>query len=127
MFTAQGERKWAPGWDPEILSGDTQRGSVFRTRAHGHETTWIVTDYRTDEGRASYARMVDGRDMGLVDVSVRADGRGSAVTVTYTMTALNRASAAYVAEFLAAAHFATFIEEWRAALEASQHGTAPSP
>ena len=119
LFTAAGERRWAKGWDPEMLSGDTQRGSVFRTRAHGRETTWIVTDYRPDEGRASYARLVDGHDIGLVDVAVRANGNGSTVTVTYTMTALGADAQPGVAAFLDPAHFAGFIEEWRTSIEAA--------
>ena len=51
LFTAEGERAWAKGWDPKILSSGTERGSVFRTRAHGHETTWIVIDYRPERLR----------------------------------------------------------------------------
>src|ERR1044072_8887909 len=55
LFTAEGERKWAPGWEPVILSGAVERGSAFVTRAHsGLETTWIVVDYRPVEGRVSY-------------------------------------------------------------------------
>lgn len=117
LFTAEGERRWAHGWDPETLSGGTQRGSVFRTRAHGNETTWIVTDYRPEEHRASYARLVGGRDMGLVDVLVSAKGSGSDVTVTYTMTALSEAAQPSVAAFLERAHFDAFIEEWRTSIE----------
>src|SRR5262249_29173387 len=65
LFTAEGERSWAPGWEPEMLSGDRERGSVFRTRSHGREVTWIVTGYEPDACRASYARLVDGLNMGL--------------------------------------------------------------
>ena len=61
LFTAEGERSWAPGWEPVILSGAVERGSAFVTRAHsGIETTWIVADYRPAEGRASYARLGAG-------------------------------------------------------------------
>src|SRR5688572_6836881 len=34
LFTAEGERSWAPGWEPVILSGDVERGSAFLTRGH---------------------------------------------------------------------------------------------
>ena len=50
LFTAQGERAWAPGWEPRILSGSEERGSAFITTAHnGGTVTWIVTDYRPAE------------------------------------------------------------------------------
>ena len=29
LFTARGEREWAPGWDPVMLSGAEERGSAF--------------------------------------------------------------------------------------------------
>jgi hypothetical protein len=34
LFTANGERGWAPGWEPRILSGAEERGSAFITKAH---------------------------------------------------------------------------------------------
>src|ERR1700690_3514730 len=50
LFTARGERAWAPGWDPEMLSGDEERASAFRTRnQHGQESVWIVTEFRPQE------------------------------------------------------------------------------
>ena len=69
LFTARGEREWAPGWDPVMLSGAEERGSAFQTRNHqGQTTTWIVIDYRPSEGRVSYARLAHGSNIGLVDV-----------------------------------------------------------
>lgn len=53
FFTALGEKAWAEGWEPELLSGREDRGSVFRTVYGGHEATWIVVDYRPAEGRAA--------------------------------------------------------------------------
>src|SRR5277367_915857 len=69
LFTARGEREWAPGWDPLVLSGGAERGSAFETRNHeGRATTWIVVDYRPAQGRVSYARLAQGSNIGLVDV-----------------------------------------------------------
>src|SRR5215208_2420765 len=65
LFTAEGERGWAAGWEPKILSGEVERGSAFVTRGHsGIETTWIVADYRPAEGRVSYARLAQGSNIG---------------------------------------------------------------
>ena len=117
LFTAQGERAWAPGWEPKTLSGAEERGSAFITSGHaGATVTWIVTDYRPAEGRVSYARLVQDSNIGIVDVACTeaADG-GTDVSVRYTLTAVNAAGESFVAQFLADAHYTTMIEEWRLA------------
>jgi hypothetical protein len=117
LFTAQGERAWAPGWEPEMLSGDTARGSVFRTRTDERETVWTVTDYRPEQGHVSYARIAQGSNMGLVDVDCRElPSGGSEVTVTYTLTALTPEGEALVRDFLEPKRYADFIGEWREAI-----------
>jgi hypothetical protein len=119
MFTAEGERAWAPGWDPEMLSGGSERGSVFRTRSHGRDVIWIVTAYEPEAGRVSYARLVDGSNMGLVDVACAAEGDGTRVTVRYTLTAVSTTGAAQVAHLLDAPQYDDFMREWRDAIGAA--------
>jgi hypothetical protein len=117
LFTARGERDWAPGWNPEMLSGAEERGSAFRTQhEHGQETIWVVTEYRPQEGRVSYARAALGSNIGLVDVvcTESADG-GTDVSVRYTLTALSESGGVFVGKFLDAGHYSQMIEQWRAA------------
>lgn len=121
LFTAEGERRWAPGWEPVILSGAEERGSAFVTRGHtGIETTWIVADYRPTEGRVSYARLAQGSNIGLVDVvcNVAEDG-GTVVSVRYTLTGLSEQGRAFVRDFLEPARYAAMIDEWRDATSAA--------
>jgi hypothetical protein len=120
LFTAEGERSWAPGWEPVILSGAVERGSAFATRSHdGVETTWIVADYRPAEGRVSYARLAQGS----------AEGGGTVVTVRYTLTGVSEQGRAFVREFLEPEHYSRMIDEWRvmtsAALIKSASQTTP--
>lgn len=124
LFTAEGERSWASGWEPVILSGAVERGSAFATRAHsGIETTWIVADYRPAEGRVSYARLAQGSNIGLVDVScTAAEGGGTVVSVRYTLTGVSEQGRAFVREFLEPAHYAKMIDEWRDATTAALAG-----
>lgn len=121
LFTAEGERTWAEGWDPEILSGSAERGSVFRTvHGSGKVTTWIVTDYRPAEGRVSYARLAEGSNMGLVDVVCTADPKGGTdVSVRYTLTAVSAEGKGFVEAFLDPKHYAAMIEEWHSATAAA--------
>ncbi|HZP66752.1 MAG TPA: SRPBCC family protein [Rudaea sp.] len=125
FFTAEGERAWAPGWEPEMLSGDVERGSVFRTRNHDKVVTWIVTDYEPAAWRVSYARLVEGSNMGLVDVSCAPDGRGTRVTVRYTLTPIAADGDAAVAHLLDAARYADFMQEWQTAITAALAHDAP--
>lgn len=116
LFTALGEKAWAPGWEPELLSGREERGSVFGTVHDGRETTWIVVDYQPAEARVSYARLAHGSNMGLVDVRCSADSGGTEVSVRYTLTGLNPQGRAFVSEFLDPGHYTRMIEEWRTAI-----------
>jgi hypothetical protein len=117
LFTARGERAWAPGWNPEVLSGVEERGSTFRTQnEHGQETLWVVTEYRPLEGRVSYARAALGSNIGLVDVvCTESSGGGTDVSVRYTLTALSETGRTFVSNFLETAHFSKMIDEWHAA------------
>lgn len=125
LFTALGEKAWAEGWAPEPLSGQEERGSVFRTVHNGRETVWIVIDYRPSEGRVSYARLAQGSNMGLVDVQCSAapDG-GTAVTVRYTLTGLDAQGRTFVNGFLDPSHYGRMIGEWRVAISKAL-GVAP--
>lgn len=117
LFTAAGEKQWAEGWDPKLLSGSEHRGSAFQTRhPDGQVTTWIVTEYDPGAGRVSYARLAEGSNIGLVDVRCTKDGVGSAIDVTYTLTGLNSKGDEFATAFTADAHYAAMIDEWRDAL-----------
>ncbi len=131
MFTAVGERAWAPGWEPRVLSGETERGTVFVTRGHnGIVTTWIVTDYRPDVGRVSYARFAEGSHVGLVDVvcevgtKAGAKGSGTDCTVRYTLTGVDAAGQEFVGNFLESSRYAQMMLEWQAAINSALRRSA---
>lgn len=121
LFTARGERDWAPGWDPKTLSGAEARGSAFQTcNQDGQTTTWIVIDYRPSEGRASYARLAHDSNIGLVDViCTEAQGGGTDVSVAYTLTPLHAGAETFVSDFLDPHHYDRMIGEWHAATTAA--------
>jgi hypothetical protein len=127
LFTAAGERDWAPGWDPTLLSGAETRGSAFLTVNHeGRNSTWIVIDYRPSEGRVSYARLAHGSNIGLVDVVCTEPAAGGTdVSVTYTLTPLCAEAEAFVRHFLSQEAYAHMIEEWRAATSAALQRRVP--
>lgn len=118
LFTAEGERRWAAGWEPELLSGDDGRGSVFRTRdSEGRVTHWIVVEHDRANGRVSYARLADGLSFGLVDVACAAvDEAATDVSVRYTLTGLDEQGRRFVGAFLEEGAFTAMIAGWERAV-----------
>jgi hypothetical protein len=100
LFTAEGERQWADGWEPRYPE-PTRRdgpGAVFTTAHGGHQTTWIMVDHRPDGVR--YARVTQGLTAGTVAVDVlSSDGHSTHLSVTYDLTALSSAGEAWLAAF----------------------------
>ena len=100
LFTAEGERRWAEGWNPHYPQPDRcdGPGAVFTT-AHGtHETTWIMVDHAPDAVR--YARVAHGMTAGTVAVDfVGSHNDATRLRVTYDVTALTAAGEAWLAEF----------------------------
>jgi hypothetical protein len=120
MFTPAGERLWAEGWDPSFPAGErgdgADPGTVFTT-SHSGPTTWIVVS-RTDAS-VRYARVTHGRTAGLVTATCapQAGGAGTAVTVTYELTAISPEAEAELDVF--DRHFATMMDTWQQAVSAA--------
>jgi len=98
LFTAEGERRWAEGWDPRYPEPDRRDGpgAVFTTAHGGHQTTWIMVDDRPDGVR--YARVTHGMTAGTVAVDrITSEGDTTRVRVTYDLTALTPAGEAWLA------------------------------
>ena len=111
LFTAEGERAWAPGWDPEWADDDHAHevGEVWTTSGPP-ATTWVTVE--TDADRVRYARVAPGDSAGLVSVSWAPVGDGTVVTVDYDLSALSPAGTERLATF--AASYDDMIEHWRA-------------
>jgi hypothetical protein len=100
LFTPEGERRWADGWDPQYLEPDRREGpgAVFTTGHGGHQTTWIMVDHGPTKVR--YARVTHGMTAGTVAVEVIESGAHSTrVRVTYDLTALTSAGETWLEAF----------------------------
>jgi hypothetical protein len=89
MFTPEGEKAWAAGWNPEYVfpaDGKTTQGMVFRTQ-HSGPKTWVMTLYDPQQHRAEYVNF--GPDLVVqVLVNCRSEGGGTLAAVTYVHTGL---------------------------------------
>jgi hypothetical protein len=118
LFTPEGERRWADGWDPQYPEPGRCEGpgAVFTTRHGGHETTWIVVD-QTPEG-IRYARVTHGMTAGTVAVDILGSKDGATrVRVTYDLTALTAAGSTWLEAF--AGHYESGIGEWSQEIDAA--------
>ena len=109
LFTAEGERAWAPGWEPTYPDSDVHEvGQVWTTSGHA-ETTWITV--QADATQVRYARVALGDSAGIVTVSCAPEDVGTTVTVSYDLTALSLAGEKRLAEF--ASSYDEMLEHWR--------------
>src|SRR5579863_1538539 len=118
LFTAEGERRWAEGWNPRYPQPDRRDGpgAVFTTAHGSHEATWIMVDHGPDGVR--YARETHGITAGTVAVDVvGSHEHATRLRVTYDVTALSAAGEAWLAAFDDG--FDAEIASWAIAIEAA--------
>lgn len=111
FFTPEGERAWVPGWDPAYPAApgdDTALGTVFVTRAHGHDTVWVVVDRSARSMR--YAHVAPDVQAGTVNVQCLPDGQATRAEITYDLTALRATTEAALQHF--ADGYDSFLSEW---------------
>ena len=124
LFTAEGERRWADGWDPQYPDPARREGpgAVFTTGHGSHPTTWITID----QGPSSvgYARVTHGLTAGTVEVElVESRENSTRWRVTYDLTSLTPAGASWLEHF--DSHFETEIGGWSGEIAAALKRSGP--
>lgn len=120
LFTPEGERRWADGWNPDYPEPDRREGpgAVFTTAHGGHHTTWIMVDHTPDKIR--YARVVRGMTAGTVAVEVIGSrGHNTRLRVSYDLTALTSAGQTWLEAF--ASEYGTELAAWGTEIAAALH------
>jgi hypothetical protein len=118
LFTPEGERDWAPGWNPEYATGRPSEGAgtVFTTAAHGSQTIWVILEIDRASGSAGYARVTPGHHGGLVHVQCIDAGPGhSNVEVSYEMSLLGDRDASNFDAY-APERFPEMMDQWSEAI-----------
>lgn len=118
FFTPEGERTWAPGWDPTYPAApddDTAINTVFVTRGHGHDTVWVVVD--SSDRAMRYAQVSPGVRAGTVNVECLPDGQATRAEITYDLTALAATAQAALQQF--ADGYDDFLGEWERLIAAT--------
>lgn len=115
LFTAPGEVLWAPGWQPNILSGDGfEQGTVWLTKHHDVTTYWYVTKYDKKSKEALYTRVAPDSNMGTVSVTLSENEKGgSKVVVTYKLTSLSPDGNKMLTKQFNEQSYNAMVKEWR--------------
>jgi len=118
LFTPEGERRWAHGWDPHYPEPDRREGAgaEFTTSHGGHQTAWIMVDH--GPGTVRYARVTESMTAGTVAVDVVGSrDHATQVRVTYDLTALTPAGESWLEAF--DADYDAGIGEWATEIAAA--------
>jgi len=119
LFTPEGERRWAEGWDPVYVhpaDGHAEADLVFTTSHGGEDTIWMVTRHDPASGLVEYARVTPGSRTARVLVQCTAlSPERTRVTVIYVLTGLTESGNAYVRRMDEAA-YRDYIDSWRDAI-----------
>lgn len=121
LFSPEGEKHWAPGWNYTNLLGSIELHPdyVFLTDTHDHNTAqaiWIVADYRPDTHYISYYKVEPGQKVGKIEVQCIEQGRTSTlVNVTYKYIGLSDSGNRFIEGFTKKV-YQEFIATWRSLL-----------
>jgi hypothetical protein len=95
LFGAQGERAWAPDWNPEFiwpLAPVDQQGMVFKV-AHGDRTAvWVNTALDRASKRIQYVYVIPDIVVTVISLRLEPTGRSTHVEVIYERTALGHSA-----------------------------------
>ncbi len=121
LFSPEGEKLWAPGWNYTNLLGSIglEPDYVFLTDTHDHKSAqaiWIVSGYDRARHYVSYYKVEPGQKVGKIVVQCFEQNRTSTlVKVTYKYIGLSDSGNRFVETFTKEA-YKEFIGEWRSLL-----------
>lgn len=95
LFGVFDERKWAKGWDPQLVYPDKEimeEGVIFTTRSHNHEEQeyqWIVSTFNPGLYNVQYLVSTPNRYWTITVQCRDLDKVQTVASITYSFTSLN--------------------------------------
>jgi hypothetical protein len=121
LFSPLGEKRWVPGWSPELLhppGASWERGLIFRTPGERGDVVWIVGDLDRTLHHVEYHRLDPGRTVARVTVRCTPlDSGETEVRVAYAYVGLADDGNAEIARTTTASHAAR-MEQWKRWIDA---------
>jgi hypothetical protein len=101
LFGAEGERVWAPGWDPKFVwpeNAKDQEGMVFML-AHGNKNAiWVNTCFDLKANRIQYVYVIPETLVTVITINLAPGETTTHVAVAYDRTALTETANKLVLE-----------------------------
>jgi hypothetical protein len=123
LFSPEGEKRWAPGWDYTNVLGSKkfQAGDVFLTDSHDHRAVpaiWIVADLDPVKHTISYYKVEAGEKVGKIVVQCFEQNPGyTLVKVSYKYIGLSNSGNQFITGFTKDA-YREFIDKWHSLINA---------
>ncbi|HMQ53097.1 MAG TPA: hypothetical protein PKE64_27205 [Anaerolineae bacterium] len=122
LFTPEEEKKWAAGWDFELIYGSSdqvEENLIFTTAAHDHGQSgalWIISRYEPPTYFIEYQRLEPGLKAGRIRIKCQAgEGGKTLATIEYVYTALSEKGNEFIEHF-SADEYVSFIGHWEEAI-----------
>ncbi len=121
LFSAEGEKLWAPGWSYENIMGGTDlyEDYVFVTKSHDQaasDAIWMVKRYEPEDYLVQYYKVEPGEKVGVIEVRCfELSEEQTIVQVTYEYIGLSAAGNGFVSSF-SLSEYNAFIAEWKTLL-----------
>jgi hypothetical protein len=127
LFGPIGEKRWAAGWEPEMIypvSGEMEEGMVFITSSPGEvQAIWTIIAFNAAKCCISYLRVTPGSHVATIDIHCEDNLQETTrASIAYTFTALTEQGSDYVARFTEE-HYQEWMSSWETAINYYlQHG-----
>lgn len=127
LFTPEGEKSWAAGWDfmPVFPDRETEENMIFTTTAQDHgqvDAIWIMARYKPAAYMIEYQRIEPGIKIGRIRIHCEADEQTAKTlaTIEYVYTALSETGNTFVEGFTEHG-YRQFIHTWSEAINFYLH------
>lgn len=121
LFSAEGEKRWVPGWDYENIMGysDLHEDYVFLTKNHDHASTdaiWLVKQYKPESYFVEFYKVEPEDKVGIVTVQCKKMNESlTRVEVGYEYIGLSKKGDDFIENF-SSSEYQAFIAEWKSLL-----------
>jgi hypothetical protein len=121
LFSAEGEKKWVPGWSYENIMSSTElhEDYVFITKTHDHATTdaiWVVKKYEPENHCVQFYKVEPEDKVGIIEVvCTQITDTNTEVQVTYEYIGLSDKGNLFIKDFTSS-KYKEFIAEWKSLL-----------
>jgi len=91
LFGAEGERAWAPGWDPRFVwpaDATDLAGMVFSVAHEDKTAIWVNTAFDRAANRIQYVYVIPDVVVTVITLNLTPRGPSTHVSVSYERTAL---------------------------------------